>query len=77
MAITTAELDTLQSAYRAAVDAWRSAIRHEEDLASGLHSETDIDQWEAAGFAEEKARSAAKAAKKSYEDALRQEFFNF
>jgi len=77
MSISTSELDKLQSDYRAAVDAWRGAIKIEEDLASGIHSETQIDQWEAASFAEEHARFLAKHAKKTYEDALRQEFFNF
>jgi hypothetical protein len=59
------------------VDDWRDAIRLEEDLASGIHSEAAIDTWEAAGEAEEHARKRAKEAKAAYEDALRQEFFNF
>ncbi len=77
MAIETAELDKMQSDYKAAVDEWVAAIRKEEALASGNHSEAEIDTWEAAGFAEEDAREKAKAAKKAYEDALREEFFNF
>ncbi len=77
MAIETAELDRLQSSYKAAVEEWIAAIRKEEALASVNHSEAEIDVWEAAGFAEEDAREKAKEAKKAYEDALREEFFNF
>ena len=77
MSISTAELDRLQSEYKAAVDAWRDAIRHEEDLASVIHSEAAIDTWQAAGEAEEEARDKAKDAKDAYQDALREEFFNF
>ncbi len=77
MAIETAELDKMQSDYKAAVDEWVAAIRKEEVLASVNHSEAEIDTWEAAGFAEEDAREKAKTAKKAYEDALREEFFNF
>jgi hypothetical protein len=77
MAIDIAELDKMQSSYKAAVEAWIAAIRREEKLASGNHSEAEIDAWEAAGFAEEEARDKAIAAKRAYEDALREEFFNF
>lgn len=77
MAIETAELDKMQSSYKAAVDEWVAAIRKEEALASVNHSEAEIDAWEAAGFAEDDAREKAKSAKKAYEDALREEFFNF
>jgi hypothetical protein len=77
MAIETAELDKKQSSYKAAVEAWIAAIRSEESLASVDHSEAEIDTWEAAGFAEEDAREKAKAAKKVYEEALREEFFDF
>ena len=77
MAIETAELDRLQSSYKAAVEEWIAAIRKEEALASADHSEAEIDVWEAAGLAEEEAREKAKEAKKAYEDALREEFFNF
>ncbi len=73
----TEELDAMQSAYKAAVEEWIAAIREEEALASGEHSIEDIDQWEAAHFREEAARNKAKAAKKDYEDALREEFFDF
>ncbi len=77
MSISTSELDRLQSEYKAAVDVWREAIRHEEDLASGIHSEAAIDTWQAADEAEEAARDKAKDAKEAYQDALREEFFNF
>jgi hypothetical protein len=75
--IETLELDRMQSSYRAAVEEWIAAIRREEALASGIHSEAAIDTWEAACFAETEARNKAKAAKKAYEDALRLEFFHF
>ena len=52
MAVETLSLDQLQAAYKAAVDQWISAIREEEALASGDHSEAEIDAWEAAGFRE-------------------------
>jgi len=77
MAISTAELDQKQAAYKAAVEEWIAAIRHEEALASVNHELADVDKWELAGDAEEELRSAAKLAKKEYEDALREEFFNF
>jgi hypothetical protein len=78
MAIELSELNHLQSDYKAAVEQWIAAIRHEEALASAAtHSETRIDEWEEAGFAEEAARESAKTAKSAYEDALREEFFNF
>ena len=76
-AIETAELDRMQGRYMAAVEQWIGAIRSEEALASGVHSEAAIDTWEAACFAEQAAREVAKAAKKEYEDALRKEFFHF
>ena len=77
MEIEIADLDKLQIAYKSAVDSWVAAIREEEALASGDHSEAEIDTWEAAGFREEDAREKAKEAKKEYEAALRRKFFNF
>jgi hypothetical protein len=77
MAVETLALDQLQAAYKAAVDHWVSTIREEEALASNDHSEAEIDAWEAADFREEDARRKAKEAKKIYEDALRERFFNF
>ena len=77
MAIEISDLDQLQTAYKNAVDQWISAIREEEALASGDHSEAEVDTWEAAGFREEDARKKAKKAKKQYEDGIREKFFNF
>jgi hypothetical protein len=77
MAVEIAVLDQLQITYKAAVDQWISTIREEEALASGDHSEAEVDTWEAAGFREEDARNKAKQAKKEYEDAIREKFFNF
>jgi 3'-phosphoadenosine 5'-phosphosulfate sulfotransferase (PAPS reductase)/FAD synthetase len=77
MAVEIADLDQMQSAYKTAVDHWITTIRKEEALASTDHSEAEIDAWEASGFREEEARERAKQAKKEYEDALREKFFNF
>ncbi len=78
MAFAKAELDQKQAEYKAAVEGWIAAIRHEEELASAAeHSEAELDQWEAAHDAEEDARKKAKKAKAAYEDALREEFFGF
>jgi hypothetical protein len=72
-----AELDKAQRAYKAAVEEWIAAIRHEEKLASGNHSVAQVDRWEQAHFDEEDARNKAKAAKADYEAALRRKFFQF
>ncbi len=77
MGTATTELDQLQQAYKSAVEAWIAAIREEEALASTEHSVADIDKWEEADFAEEEAREKVKTAKREYEDALREKFFNF
>ena len=77
MPISATELDRMQSEYKAAVETWILAIRHEEELASGIHSEANLDAWDAAHDAEEEARDKAKDAKEAYQDALREEFFNF
>jgi hypothetical protein len=71
------DLDQMQTAYKTEVESWIATIREEETLASGIHSEAKIDAWEAAHFREEAAREKAKGAKREYEDALRQKFFNF
>jgi hypothetical protein len=71
------ELDDLQTAYKAAVEAWISSIRREEALASANHSLTEIDQWEKASLDEDEMRNSVKAAKAKYEDALRAKFFGF
>ena len=77
MATETAELDQLQKNYKDAVETWITAIRKEEALASTEHSVADIDQWEEAADEQEKAADVVKEAKQRYEDALREEFFNF
>jgi hypothetical protein len=71
------ELDELQIAYKSAVEEWIAAIRKEEALASVNHSVAEVDQWEAAHFAEDELRSQVKDAKEKYEDALREKFFGF
>jgi hypothetical protein len=71
------ELDQMQAAYKAAVEEWIAAIKHEETLASVNHTIAEVDQWEAAHFAEDDIRGKVKAAKKKYEDALREKFFGF
>ncbi|MGA3401227.1 MAG: hypothetical protein ABSC95_18590 [Acetobacteraceae bacterium] len=70
-----AELDRLQRAYKAAVDAWVTAIRAEEELASVNHTVAEVDLWENAHFLAEAARGKAEAAKTAYEGALRSRFF--
>jgi len=72
-----AELDRMQAAYKAAVEDWIKAIRDEEALASVNHSVAEVDRWEGAHFREDELRTAFKASKKQYEDALREKFFNF
>jgi hypothetical protein len=72
-----AELDRMQAAYKAAVEEWIKAIRDEEALASVNHSVAEVDRWEGAHFREADLRNTVKAAKKQYEDALREKFFNF
>jgi len=77
MAIEISDLDAMQAKYKAAVDDWVSTIRAEESLASVNHSIAEVDAWENAADLEETARSHAKAAKKDYENALREKFFHF
>jgi hypothetical protein len=73
----TAALDTLQNAYKAAVEQWIAAIKEEEALASQNHSVAELDKWEQAHFAEDEIRDKVKAAKRDYEDELRRKFFGF
>jgi hypothetical protein len=77
MAAELAELDQLQGTYKGAVDEWVAAIRAEEALASVNHDIAQIDAWERAGIHEDELRQRAKAAKKAYEDALREKFYHF
>jgi hypothetical protein len=67
----------MQTAYKAVIEEWITAIREEEALASVDHSVADVDRWEQAGFKEEELRSRVKAAKKEYEAALRLKFYGF
>ena len=75
--VDNAELDRLQAAYKQAVENWIAAIREEEARASVNHTVAESDQWEAAHFKEDKQRDLVLEAKKEYEDALRQKFFDF
>jgi hypothetical protein len=77
MANDVIDLDQLQANYKAAVEDWIAAIKQEEALASVNHTVAEVDKWEAAHFAEDAIRSKVKAAKKEYEDALREKFFGF
>jgi hypothetical protein len=78
MAVEISELNELQSSYKAAVDEWVAIIREEEALASVAdHSVAEVDAWEEAHDREDEARGRAKAAKRAYEDALREKFFHF
>ncbi len=72
-----AELDTLRSKYKAAVEHWIAAIQAEEALATADHSMVAVEDWEKANFSEEDARNIAKAARAEYQDALREVLFNF
>jgi hypothetical protein len=69
------KLDELQQAYKQAVDQWVIAIRAEEALATPDHSETAMEKWDQAGFAEQDAQNKAKQARDAYKDALRQLHF--
>jgi nicotinamide mononucleotide adenylyltransferase len=71
------ELDEMQRNFRAAVDEWVAAIRHEEALASVNHTVAQIDQWEDAARQQQAAGEKVAAAKEQYESALREKFFNF
>ncbi len=71
------DLDQMQIAYKAAVEEWIAAIKQEEALASVTHTVAEVDKWEGANFKEDELRSKVKAAKKRYEDALREKFFGF
>jgi hypothetical protein len=77
MPVDLSDLDRMQQQYKFAVDEWVAAIRREETLASVNHNVAQIDQWENAALAEDESRNKAKAAKKEYEDALREKFFSF
>ena len=71
------DLDQMQNAYKVAVEEWIAAIKQEEALASVNHSIAEVDNWEQAHFKEGEIRSKVKAAKRRYEDALREKFYGF
>ena len=71
------ELDELQNAYKAAMEDWIAAIKREEALATVPHEVAEVDKWEQAHFDEDDLRNKVKAAKKLYEDALREKFYGF
>jgi hypothetical protein len=77
MANDVIDLDQMQAKYKAAVEEWIAAIKQEEALASVNHTVAELDKWEAAHFDEDAIRNKVKAAKKQYEDALREKFFGF
>ena len=77
MSIDVSDLDAMQNAYKEAMEEWITAIREEEALAMVNHDVADVDRWEHADDREEAARSKVKHAKKAYEAALREKFFNF
>jgi len=77
MTVMESNPETLLSQYNAAIESWIAAIRREEFLASNTHNVAQVDTWEETADAEDEARNRVKAAKKAYEDALRQKFFNF
>jgi predicted ribonuclease toxin of YeeF-YezG toxin-antitoxin module len=67
----------MQAAYKTAVEQWITAIKEEEALASVTHTIAEVDKWEDANFKEDELRGKVKAAKRRYEDALREKFFGF
>jgi hypothetical protein len=75
--VDASDLDQMQKAYKSAVEEWVAAIRQEETLASVNHSIADVDNWEPAHFRENEVRNRVIAAKKRYEEALREKFFGF
>ncbi len=64
-------LDQLQQAYKQAVDAWVTAIRAEEALATADHSETAMERWDSADFKVQDAWKKAKEARDNYKEGLR------
>jgi hypothetical protein len=70
--MSKAELDQLRTAYKQAVDAWVSAIRQEESLATADHSMTAMEKWDDAHFNEQDAQKKATEAREAYKDGLRE-----
>lgn len=71
MQIEIQELDRLRAAYKEATDAWITAIRAEEALATPDHSIRAWEIWEQAGFQEQEFREKAREAKQAYKAGLR------
>jgi len=65
-------LDELQQSYKQAVDAFVTAIRAEEALATADHSETAMEHWDSADFAVQDAGKRAREARDAYKEGLRQ-----
>jgi Phosphate transporter family len=71
------ELDRLRQDYLDAVDEWRAAIRHEEELATPDHTMGEFEAWDRAHLSEKSARERAKRARDGYKDALRRVLYGF
>jgi hypothetical protein len=71
------DFDQLLHNYKHAVDAWVDAIRAEEALATGDHSMTQMELWDAAGFTLHDTELAAKKARDAYKNALRKKNYGF
>ena len=67
----------MQKSYQMAVDEWIVGINAEKALALAQPNVREVDTWEAAHFKEEGLRNKAMQAKKDYEDAIRQNLFDF
>lgn len=69
--MSEANLDQLRTDYKSAVDAWVTAIRAEEALATADHSMVAMEGWDDAHFKEQDAQTKASAAREAYKDGLR------
>jgi hypothetical protein len=66
------DLDQLRVTYKQAVDAWVTAIRAEEAMATPDHSMIAMEKWDDAHFAEHDAHEKASKARDAYKDGLRE-----
>ena len=74
----TAELDDLKLNFERALDRWIRSIQHlQHVLAETSHSARSEDVWREADFEQEDAQKAVKAARQTYEDAVRKANFGF
>jgi hypothetical protein len=71
------DFDQLLHSYTQAVDAWVSAIRAEESLATEDHSMVQMEKWDDAGFKLHDAELTAKKARDAYKNALRKKNYGF